>query len=246
MNLKDKFVVVTGASTGIGRATAIEFGKQGATVGLVARRVEELEKTKQIVEDVGGKAEIFQADLSNVTTINELIKSIKTKTDKVDILVNIAGIWHGKDEVYAGKDFEKFDEKVITDTFNVGIVAPTLLAHGLIPLMPDGSFIINLSGTFENGAKGWLPYYVSKRAIEDLTIALSEELFDRGILVNCVSPSDVATEEYQKYFPKDAKNALDPKDIAEFIVKLCEWKITETGKIWVLKKDKKPVEKFHA
>lgn len=244
--MKDKFVIVTGASTGIGRATAVEFGKEGATVGLVARRIAELNKTKEMVEKAGGKAEIFQADLSNLTSTEELIKSIKAKTNKVDVLVNIAGIWHGKDEVYAGKDFESFDTKVITDTFNVGVVAPSLLAHGLIPLMPTGGFIINLSGTFENGAKGWLPYYVSKRAIEDLTIGLSQEVFDKGILVNCVSPSDVATEEYKKYFPEDAKNALAPEEVAKFIVKLCEWKITETGKVWVLKKGHEPVEKFHA
>ena len=167
MNLKDKFVIVTGASTGIGRATAIEFGKQGAIVALVARRIGNLEKTKQLVEEAGGKAEIFQSDLSDLASLDILIKSVISKTGSIDVLVNIAGIWHGKDEAYAGKDFENFDNKIITDTFNVGTIAPSLLVHGLLPSMPDGSFIINLSGTFENGAKGWLPYYVSKRAIED-------------------------------------------------------------------------------
>lgn len=85
------------------------------------------------------------------------------------------------------------------------LTAPTLLSHALIPLIPTGSSIINLSGTFENGGKGWLPYYVSKRAIEDLTIGLADELKDKGINVNYVSPSDTATDEYKRFFPEDAE-----------------------------------------
>lgn len=248
MKLKDKFAVVTGASTGIGRAIAVEFGKEGATVGLVARRINELEKTKQMVDKAGGKAEIFQADLSDLTSINELINSIKAKTDRVGALVNVAGIWHGKDEVYAGRDLEDFDQKTIIDTYMVGFVAPTLLVHGLLEqLILGGGKVVNISGTFENGAKGWLPYYASKRAIEDLTVGLAEELKAKAIDVNCISPSDVATEEYKKYFPEDAKNALRPEEIAKQAVYLCsDLSDGVTGKVFVMKKGQEPFEKFHA
>jgi len=100
--------------------------------------------------------------------------------------------------------------------------------------MSKGSSIINISGTFEGGAKGWLPYYVSKRGIEDLTLGLSEELKKKEINVNCISPSDTATEEYIKYFPEDAKDANSPEDIAKEVLNLID--SDQTGQFVVIKK----------
>ncbi len=241
--MKNKFAIVTGASTGIGRATAIELGKSGATVALVARNKERLEETKKLVEEVGGIGIIFETNLSDVDSINNLIYSIKQQAQQIDILVNIAGIWHGDNEVFAGKDIENFDQKVILDTFSVGLIAPTLLVHGLISIMPQGSNIVNLSGTFENGAKGWLPYYVSKKGIEDLTQGLSEELKDKQINVNCISPSDTATEEYKKYFPEDAVDANSPETIAKEIINLIN--TNQTGQFVVIKKNQLINEGYH-
>ncbi|MBI3559135.1 SDR family oxidoreductase [Candidatus Gottesmanbacteria bacterium] len=241
--MSNKFAVVTGASTGIGKAVAITLAKKGFFVALVARRIDKLEETKKLIIDAGGKAKIFPTDLSKIESINELISKIKLATRNIRVLVNIAGIWHGQNEVYTDTDFEKFSQKIILDTYAVGLTAPTLLSHGLLPLMSKDSQIINLSGTFENGAKGWLPYYVSKRAIEDLTAGLAEELKDREIKVNGVSPSDVATEEYQKYFPQDAKSAVSPQEVAEFIFKILS--SNQTGKVFVFKKGHKFFEKFH-
>jgi 3-oxoacyl-[acyl-carrier protein] reductase len=241
--MNNKFLVVTGASTGIGRETAVELTKLGGVTSfLVARKLDKLQATKKLVEEAGGQAEIFQADLSDTTSINNLIAKIKSQTQKVDAIINIAGVWHGENEVYVGCDFANFDQKTILETYMVGFVAPTLLIHGLLPIMPARSQVINLSGTFENGAKGWLPYFASKRALEDLTIGLTEELKDKGILVNGISPSDTATEEYIKYFPEDAKNASSPNDVAKLIVKTMESR--ETGKVVVIKKGQVS-EKFH-
>ncbi|MDP2720698.1 MAG: SDR family oxidoreductase [bacterium] len=238
-----KFGVVTGASTGIGQAISVELAKNGIFVALVARTVDRLEKTKSLVERVGGKAEIFPTDLSKIESVNELISKIKAKTNQVAVLVNVAGIWHGESEVFAGKDLEEFPQEVILDTYTVGITAPTLLSHGLIPLMKPGSKIINISGTFESGAKGWVPYYVSKRAIEDLTIGLAEELKKKGIQVNCVSPSDTATEAYKKYYPQYIEDSIAPEEIAKFVAKL--YSQGTTGKIFVIKKNKTPFVGFH-
>lgn len=234
MKLKDKFAIVTGASTGIGRAISLVLAKEGAYIALIARRQDRLEETKQLIESAGCKADVFVCDLSDINSINNLIEEIKKQTKQIDILVNVAGIWHGKDEVYAGKDFDTFEQKVILDTYNVGIVAPTLLAHAFVPLMPKKSKIINISGTFESGAKGWLPYFVSKKAIEDLTIGLSQELEDKDIQVNCISPSDTATEAYKKYFPQYIRDAVEPKEIAKNVLELCLID-TLTGTIKVIK-----------
>src|SRR3989344_255739 len=173
--MANKFAVVTGASTGIGMATAIELGKNGATVALVARNKEKLEETKKLVEESDGKGIVFEADLSNIDSINKLIQSIKQQTDKVDILVNIAGIWHSETEVFANRNIEDIDENVIFNTFSVGLIAPIILVRGLLPLMGKGSNILNLSGTFIYGGKQQISYFVSKRALEDFTVALSEE-----------------------------------------------------------------------
>lgn len=246
MKLKSKFAVVTGASTGIGREISIAIAKERALIALVARSKDRLLETKTLIEKAGGGAEIFPADLSRTDSVNQLIRKIKKTTKKIDILINVAGIWHGKNEVYAGTDLEKFPRKVILETFMVGAIAPTLLAHSFIPLMSKGARIINLSGTFENGAKGWIPYYVSKRAIEDLTIGLAQELKRKRINVNAISPSDCATEAYKKYFPQYIKEAVDPIKIAEFAVYLCSKEAEKiSGKIFVLKKNQKPFEHFH-
>jgi NAD(P)-dependent dehydrogenase (short-subunit alcohol dehydrogenase family) len=128
----------------------------------------------------------------------------------------------------------------------VGLMAPTLLSHALIPLMPPKSKIINISGTFEDGGKGWIPYFVSKRAVEDLTIGLSDELKEKDIQVNCISPSDTATEVYKKYFPQFAKDANTPEIIATEVVKLCSSDADNlTGKIFVIKHGEPITEKFH-
>jgi NAD(P)-dependent dehydrogenase (short-subunit alcohol dehydrogenase family) len=246
MDLQNSTAVVTGASTGIGRTISIALAKIGVKVFLVARNNNKLKETKKLIDNFHGKAEIKLCDLSEVSSIHDLVNDIKKTKKKINILVNVAGIWHGKDEVYASKDFELFSEKVILDTYNVGIVAPTLLSHSLIPYMPRESKIINISGTFESGAKGWLPYYVSKRAIEDLTIGLSQEVKDKGITVNAISPSDTATEEYKKYFPQFIQDAISPEEIAKQVISFCYGEDRDkTGQVIVIKKGEKPFKHFH-
>lgn len=237
-----KYAIVTGASIGIGREISVELAKNNFEVGLVARNVDGLNETKKKIEDIGGVVRIFECDLSNFEEVDKLIKEIREQTNHIDLIANIAGIWHGKDDVFAGIDFEKFDKKVLLDTMNVGIIAPMLLVSKLLPLITEGD-IINLSGTFENGAEGWLPYYVSKRAIEDFTVGLADELKGRGIKVNCISPSDTATESYKKFFPQYIDESIDPKIIAKEFIKIIDSK--KTGKVWVMKKNKEVTEGFH-
>lgn len=238
-----KYVLVTGASTGIGQATAIALVENGYIPVLNARSVENLAKTQQ---KVGRGYMCIPCDLSNVESINMLIKEITAKCQSLHAIINVAGVWHGENEVYAGRDFDEFSQEIILQTLTVGITAPALLVHGLLPLMDKGSKIVNISGTFENGAKGWLPYYVSKRAIEDFTIGLAQELEGREIHVNCISPSDTATEQYARFFPQYMEEAMDPFVVAQEIVELCEPNNTLSGKVIVMKKDQKSIGGFHA
>ncbi len=195
MKLSKKITIVTGASTGIGKRIALTFAQEGAEVLLVARSRDRLDKVREEILKVNGNAAVYVVDLSSVDEINNFIKIIINDYKKIDQIINVAGIWHDDKRAFYDIDFDKYDQKVVLDTFSVGLLAPILFAHGLLPLMSKGSDVINISGTFENGAKGGLPYYVSKKALEDFTIGLSQEVKDKEIYVNCISPSDTATEE---------------------------------------------------
>lgn len=240
-----KNAIVTGASTGIGRATALKMADSGYHIFLIARSKDGLEETAKLITEQGGTSTVMPADLSMVDDVNALISSILSKVESVDAVINIAGIWHGQDEVFASKDFETFNQQVIVDTYTVGFTAPSLLIHGLLPKMGSKSKIVNLSGTFENGGKGWLPYYSSKRALEDLTLGLAQELEDKDIQVNAVSPSDTATESYAKFFPQYMEDAISPEKIAEKIAELCQPDNKTTGKVVVMKLGMEPFEGFH-
>lgn len=246
VKLQDKYAVITGASTGIGKAIAIEFAKEGAFVFLTARTTDRLKAVQQIIINNGGKAEVIPADLSNIAVISGFINSIKDVTDRIDVIVNVAGVWHDQGRVYAANRFELFSQDVIVKTYNVGITAPTLIVHGLLPLMPSKSKILNISGKFSHGAKNWLPYYMSKKAIEDLTVGLSEELLDRNIEVNCISPSDTGTESYQRFYPRVEEKTLAPEEVAQFACRLCSSETDNiTGKVFVMIAGRQPYEAFH-
>lgn len=125
-----KTAIITGASTGIGRVTSVEMARNGFRVFLVARRQNELEKTRRLVMEIDGQAEVFSCDLSQLDSVRNLIHVIRQKTNILDSIINIAGVWHDETKVFAGKDYETFESKVILDTFSVGIIAPALLVHG--------------------------------------------------------------------------------------------------------------------
>jgi len=242
-----KYAIVTGASSGVGGAIALSLAKSSYFVALTGRNSQALSSLKSQIDSAGGSCQIFVADLSTFDGINNFINEIKSNTKQVDVLINAAAIWHGNDEVFAGRDFDKFPPQVVVDTMMVGLMAPTLLCHAFIPLMPSKSKIINISGVFGDLIKGWTPYFVSKRGIEDLTIDLAIELSGKDIQVNAISPNDVATEPYEKYFPEYYKDGLDPRDIGHLALYLCSAKSDHvTGKVFVLAKDQPVTEHFHA
>ncbi len=245
MKILNKFTIVTGASTGIGRAIAIAIGKPGITVGLIARSKTGLKETLSIIQKFGGSGKIFPLDLRDIPAIYALAQQIKKELGEIHILANVAGVYHNSQKAFYNIPFEKYSKEEILNIYGVGTNGTTFLTHALLPIMKRGSHIINLSGTFENGNSGWLPYYVSKRAIEDFTVGLAQELAPKGIFVNCVSPSDTATETYKTFFPEYYDEAMDPKKIGEFVVELCAKKEPPTGKVFVLKKDVTPYEAFH-
>jgi len=92
MGRMNNTALVTGASTGIRRPAAGELGRKGWNVRLVARRKEKLEETRKLVEEAGGKTEVFVCDLVDVAQVNSLIQKVKLWTKELDLLVNVAGV----------------------------------------------------------------------------------------------------------------------------------------------------------
>lgn len=227
MNLKSKIALVTGANTGVGAAIAKKLENEGATVVRTSRTL-----------DSNHEKLTLKADLTITDDINGLASFITEKFKHVDILVNCAAIWHTEDRALAGMDYQTFSESAITSTMRVGIEAPMLLVNKLLSIMPVGGKIVNITGTFENGAKGWLPYYVSKQALEIFTKGLSEELKDKDIQVNAISPSDTLTDAYKKFFPEEAKpeNCVTPEQVAEEVLKFCDPDSKTTGEFKIVKK----------
>ncbi|MBI5620021.1 SDR family oxidoreductase [Candidatus Gottesmanbacteria bacterium] len=136
MNLKSAKAIVTGSSGGIGRAIALELGKQGTHVGLIARSEDKLQETKKLVEETGGHATIFPLDLRRIEDIYHLAEKLKTEWGHVNILVNVAGIYHDAAKAHYNIPFTKYSTEEIKNTYEVGTNGTTFLTHALLPLMP--------------------------------------------------------------------------------------------------------------
>ncbi len=234
MELKGKTALVTGASRGIGREVAVELAKEGCKVLIVGRDREKLAETKSKIEDARGKCDIFVSDFRSDKDIKDLIIKIKNE-GFVDILCNIAGIWHSETKPYFDIPYEEFSDEAITDSLSVGIKATMLLTKAVIPMMKKGGRIINTSGTFGKGdqegtwEKGCMADLVTKKAIEVFTKQLAYELERTEITVNAVCPWYVWTENVQKFYPEVEKEAIPVNKVAKKYIELL--KSGRTGEI---------------
>lgn len=159
-----------------------------------------------------------ELDLSNLEAIPGFCASIRSANKEVNAIIHVAGIWHDADSALAGKPFDEFTPEQTAQTMNVGVTAFMLLVNNL--LGSKLSHVIGISGTFADGAKGWVPYYVSKRSLEDFIVALSQD--QPGLKVYGVSPADTATPAYKRFYPEYASSAQKPDEVAKLVADLLE------------------------
>jgi NADP-dependent 3-hydroxy acid dehydrogenase YdfG len=200
MNLKPrpaiqgKVAIVTGASSGIGEATAREFAKAGAITVLAARREERLERLQRDIEEMGGIAIAVPTDLIDREQITHLVDSTLAEFGRIDILANIAG-W----AVYDW--FEELSAEEVRQAYDVNIIGLAELTRQVIPTMKAqrSGFILNMSSYVSRISVPPLTVYAStKYAVEGLTDGLRRALAPWGITVIRIHPSSVSGTEFNQ------------------------------------------------
>jgi NAD(P)-dependent dehydrogenase (short-subunit alcohol dehydrogenase family) len=182
---KRKKVVVTGASSGIGKSTAIRFAKEGWDVCLVARREGLLQ---EVLEQLSpGHHLVCAGSYDHSDEVQKMAQTIKQEWTYVDALVNCAGIFATADPVEAPL-------KTWREPFDTMVNGAVLMTRMVVPIMPDGGRIIHVTSIHgERVERGSSSYAMSKAALNQYCRSLALELAPRNILVNALAPGFVAT-----------------------------------------------------
>ncbi|WP_109808953.1 SDR family oxidoreductase [Sphingosinithalassobacter portus] len=187
--LRDKVAVITGADSGIGRATAALFAREGADVAILYLcEQDDAEKTAEIVRAEGRTAMTFAGDLGDRATAQQAIDAVIAKFGRIDVLVNNAG------EQHPDQDITDISEEQLRRTFQTNIFAMFHMVQAARPHLKNGAAIVNCTSvTMYKGASELLDYSATKGAITAFTRSLSENLVGEGIRVNAVAPGPVWT-----------------------------------------------------
>jgi len=203
--LKGKVALITGADSGIGRAVAALFAREGADVAILYLcEHDDAAKTKDIVEKEGRRAITIAGDIGDKKFCERAVQQTVDQLGALDILVNNAG------EQHSDKDIRDITEEQLKRTFQTNIFGMFYLTQAAEPHLKQGSAIINCtSETMYAGSKQLLDYSATKGAITAFTRSLALNLVDKGIRVNGVAPGPIWT-------PLNPFGGQDPEKIPEF------------------------------
>jgi NAD(P)-dependent dehydrogenase (short-subunit alcohol dehydrogenase family) len=213
--LKDRVVLITGASDGIGRALALESARLGARVILHGRNVAKLERVYDAVEAIDGalRPSIAVMDLAsaNATSYETLAQSLTDEFGRLDGLVHNAAMLGERFSI------EQYDAVLWQRVLHVNLTAPFALTQVCMPLLrasADPSIIFTSSGVGRTGRAFWGAYAVSKFGIEGLSQVLADEHRHGALRVNCINPGGVRTGMRLAAYPAEDRQQLPvPEDI---------------------------------
>lgn len=222
--LKGRKALITGADSGIGRAVAIAFAREGADVAIsYLSEHADAEETFRLVKEAGGKGILLPGDIGQKDVCEKIAKEALKALGSIDILVNNAAYQRS----YA--KFTDIPDDEFEETFRVNVFAMFRLCQAILPQMPAGSSIINTASiqSFDPGPE-LLPYAATKAAIASFTSSLAGLAMEQGVRVNAVAPGPVWTplipatlkEEKVKNFGANTifERAAQPAEIAPLFV----------------------------
>lgn len=225
-HLKDKSVIVTGASRGIGEATARYFADQGASVVLAARSEDRISRIAHEIKKTGGTASAVPCDVSRYDQVRDLIDHAVARHGRIDIIINNAGLIDPISRL-ADSDPEAWAHIVDVNYKGVYYGLRTAIPH---MVAQGGGTVINISSGAATGAlEGWSHYCSTKAAVLSLTRCADKEYRDSGVRVIGLSPGTVATEMQVQIKTSginpvsrlDASAHIPPEWVARTIAYLC-------------------------
>jgi NAD(P)-dependent dehydrogenase (short-subunit alcohol dehydrogenase family) len=215
--VRGKVVLITGASSGIGRATAVKVADAGATVLLVARSVEKLEETKAEIVAAGGSAHIHRCDMADMEDIERMAEEVLAYHGHVDILVNNAGRSIRRSVALSYDRFHDYER-----TIQLNYLGALRLILGLLPTMRarKAGHIINISsiGTQTNPPR-FSAYVASKAALDAFSRVIASEVIDDKVHITTINMPLVRTPMIAPTRMYDMFPAITPEEAAEMIAK---------------------------
>jgi len=202
--MKTPVVLVTGALTGIGRATALAFAREGARVVVSGRRDDEGRKLAAELQELGAQAEFLHSDVRHEDDVRSLIDKTVARFGRLDAAVNCAGT-----EGTPGPVTEQTAETYAA-TFDTNVLGTLLsMKHEMRVMFAQGSgSIVNVSSTYgHTGAAGAAVYSASKHAVEGLTKSAALEAASSGVRVNMVAPGPIETGMLDRFTGTDERKA---------------------------------------
>ncbi|WP_439631729.1 SDR family oxidoreductase [Shinella sp.] len=207
--LEGKVALITGADSGIGRAVAIAFAREGADVAIsYLSEDQDANETAQWVETAGRKALVLPGDITNEDHCEHLVRQCLENFGRLDILVNNAAFQRTYEEI-GDISTQEWDT-----TFRTNIYAPFFLARAAVPHMKPGSSIINTTSIqSRKPSPQLLAYAATKGAISNFTAGLAEMVADKGIRVNAVAPGPIWTPLIPSTMPPEKTESFGKQSL---------------------------------
>ncbi|AZU59956.1 SDR family NAD(P)-dependent oxidoreductase [Neobacillus mesonae] len=217
--LKNKVVMITGASKGLGRALTLAFAKAGAKLAICARSEENLLRVKEEAVQLGAEVLAVTADVSLPRDVERFVAMTEEAYGHIDVLINNASIL-GPSPMPLLLDYSEED---FAEVLRVNAVSPFLVTRRVIPgmLERDQGSIINVTSEAGHvGYAGWGAYGISKFAVEGLTQTWADELSETNVRVNMVDPGEMDTDMHRLAVPDCDYQLAKPEEVVDIFLYL--------------------------